>query len=129
MTQVSFRKPTEAADVWELQQGLAKLRGNWTFRESAMKKLGVAGLALCATVAFTVISPPVRANGAEENCIVITGASDARRQDISRFRAQKRLARHIADYLRTAPAGATVGPTTMTCVLRGCEASALVCRP
>jgi hypothetical protein len=93
-----------------------------------MNKLWVAALALCATIAFTITSPAVYANGYEEqHCIVVSGASDARNQALSRFRAQKRLTRHIADTLATAPAGATVGPTTMNCILRACEATATIC--
>jgi len=91
-----------------------------------MNKLWVAALALCATVAFTVTSP-VYANGVEPHCVVVSGASDARNQELSRFRAKKRLTRHIADYLASAPAGATVGPTTMNCILRACEATATIC--
>jgi len=95
-----------------------------------MKKLWVAALVLGATVAFTVTSSPVYANGHEpQYCVTLSGASDARNQEISRFRAHKRLSRNIADYLAGAPAGATVGPTTMNCILRACEATAVVCRP
>jgi hypothetical protein len=92
-----------------------------------MNKLWVAALALGATVAFTITSPAVYANDAELHCVVVTGASDARNQDLSRFRARKRLTRNIADYLAGAPAGATVGPTTMNCILRACEATATIC--
>jgi len=92
-----------------------------------MNKLWVAALALCATVAFTTTSPPAYANGEEQHCIIVSGASDARNQELSRFRAQKRLTRHIADTLAGAPAGATVGPTTMNCILRACEATATIC--
>jgi hypothetical protein len=92
-----------------------------------MNKLWVAALALCATVAFTITSPAVHANGAEQHCVIVTGASDARNQELSRFRAQKRLTRNIADYLAGAPAGATVGPTTINCILRACEATATIC--
>jgi len=95
-----------------------------------MKKLWVAALMLGRMVAFAITSSPVYANGHEpQYCVTLSGASDARNQELSRFRAQKRLSRNIAAYLAGAPAGATVGPTSMNCILRACEATAVVCQP
>jgi hypothetical protein len=93
-----------------------------------MNKLWVAALALCATAAFAATAPQVRANGNDGDCFVVTGAANARNQFVSTRRAEKRLAQQIADHMRD-PRGVTVSPTTVKCILRACEASAVVCHP
>lgn len=93
-----------------------------------MHKFWVAALAVCATAVFAVTAPQVRANGNDEDCFVVTGAANARNQFVSTRRAEKRLARQIADHMRD-PAGVTVSPTTVNCILKACEASAVVCHP
>lgn len=93
-----------------------------------MQKLWVGVLALCALVAFAVTSPSARAGGDRENCFVVSGEANARNQWVSKRRAEKRLAEKIAVHMKD-PAGVTVSPTTFHCILRACEATAVVCHP
>jgi len=95
-----------------------------------MNRLRVAVLALCAFAAFAMTSPSARAGGdiGTENCFTVRGEANARNQWVSKRRAEKRLAEKIAYHMRD-PAGVSVGPTTFHCILRACEATAVVCHP
>jgi len=95
-----------------------------------MNKLWVGVLALGALAAFAITSPSARAGGdiGAENCFTLRGEANARNQWVSKRRAEKRLAEKIAYHMRD-PAGVTVSPTTFHCILRACEATAVVCHP
>jgi len=95
-----------------------------------MQKLWVAALVLCALAAFAIASPSARAGGdvGPGNCFTVSGEANARNQWVSKRRAERRLAEKIAFHMRD-PAGVTVSPTTFHCILRACEATAVVCHP
>ena len=89
-----------------------------------MNKLLVAGVALCALAAFTIVSQPVWAG--MENCFVVRATADARNQQISTDRAQRRLQEYIARNLSSLT-GKHISSVTTNCIRNACESTAIVC--
>ena len=89
-----------------------------------MNKLLVASVALCAFAALTIVSQPVWAG--MENCFVVRATADARNQQISTDRAQRRLQEYIARNLSSLT-GKHISSVTTNCIRNACESTAIVC--
>lgn len=87
-----------------------------------MRKLLLAGLALGALAAVSVVSQPANA----DHCFVVRATADARNPQVSTERSQKRLQKYIARNLSSLT-GKHIGPVSTNCIRNACESTAIVC--
>ena len=98
-------------------------RGPLTTEESVMRKLLVAGIALSAFAAFTLVAQPLRA----DDCVVVRATADARNQTVSTERSKRRLQDYIGRKLNRFTAK-SISTVATHCIRNACESSAIVCR-